>query len=185
MMDAWGYAAVWARDDGSGGMDNGMVMGNEFGGSDFSFGNANSSRTAILNEFRFQTSKSIRTSTIILASFNVLAAFATAVGIIWDNYMTKKRNEPQFKLRYVESKGNINGHGRLTLHHRTSGFTFVSSPDTFPLVLSLGIVVQGLVFAAAQSTGLNGMFTLGCTVTSQFMLPGTSTSVCRNLLIWF
>ncbi|KAH7362212.1 hypothetical protein B0T11DRAFT_328311 [Plectosphaerella cucumerina] len=152
MMDAWGYAAVFARDDGSGGMDNGMVMGNEFGGSDFSFGNANSSRSAIINEFRFQTSKSIRTSTIILASFNVLAAFATAVGIIWDNYSTKKRNDPLFKLR-------------------TSGFTFVSSPDTFPLVLSFGIVIQGLVFAAAQSTGLSGMFTLGCTTTSQFMLP--------------
>lgn len=52
------------------------------------------------NNFRFQTAKSIRTSTIILSVFNVVAAFATAVGILWDGYATAKRNNPKFSFRY-------------------------------------------------------------------------------------
>lgn len=52
------------------------------------------------NNFRFQAAKSIRTSTIILSVFNVVAAFATAVGILWDGYATAKRNNPKFSFRY-------------------------------------------------------------------------------------
>lgn len=117
-MDTWGWddphGAIWARDNGGGSFDNGIGMGNEFGGSansDFALQANDTSRSALIHQFRFQTAKSIRTSTIILASFNVLAAFATAVGIIWDSYATKKRNDPKFKLRYVEwSSGRAWGH---------------------------------------------------------------------------
>lgn len=52
------------------------------------------------NNFRFQAARSIRTSTIILSVFNVVAAFATAVGILWDAYATAKRNNPKFSFRY-------------------------------------------------------------------------------------
>lgn len=54
----------------------------------------------IINEFRFAAAKSIRTSTIILATFNVVAAFATAVGILFDTYCRKKRNDRNFRFRY-------------------------------------------------------------------------------------
>lgn len=54
------------------------------------------------NNFRFQAAKSIRTSTIILSVFNVVAAFATAIGILWDSYATAKRNNPKFSFRYEE-----------------------------------------------------------------------------------
>lgn len=113
----------------------------------------NASTSALINQFRFQAAKSIRSSTIILAVFNVIAAFATAVGIFWDGYSSTKRNNPKFGFR-------------------THGFTFVGPAESFPLVLSVGIVVQGIVFAVAQSTGLDHLLTLGCTITSQMMLPG-------------
>lgn len=111
-MDSWNWidshGSLWARDDADGGFNNGMGTGNEFGGSsrgEFAFQSNDTSRSALINQFRFQTAKSIRTSTIILASFNVVAAFATAVGIIWDSYAAKKREDPKFRLRYAV-KGN-------------------------------------------------------------------------------
>ncbi|CRK48375.1 hypothetical protein BN1723_020536, partial [Verticillium longisporum] len=86
---------LWARDDGSA---NGI--GNTNGGSANSFAGQNNdtSQAALINEFRFAAAKSIRTSVIILAAFNVVAAFATAVGIIWHSYTTKKRKDPRFKF---------------------------------------------------------------------------------------
>ena len=112
-MDSLGWDdphdALWARDNGGGGFGGGMS--NEFGGgsanSDFAFQGNGSSQSALIHQFRFQTAKSIRTSTIILASFNVLAAFATAIGIIWDSYATKKRNDPKFRLRCVVLSGLV------------------------------------------------------------------------------
>ncbi|KAG7148132.1 hypothetical protein HYQ46_003003 [Verticillium longisporum] len=68
------------------------------------------------------------------------------------SYTTKKRKDPRFKFL-------------------ACGFTFVAPAETFPLVLSVGIIVQGITFAVAQSTGLKSMLILGCTTTSQMMLP--------------
>jgi hypothetical protein len=45
----------------------------------------------------FAESKSIRTSTIILASFNIVAAFATAASILYDCHWASKRCNPKFK----------------------------------------------------------------------------------------
>lgn len=44
--------------------------------------------------------------------------------------------------------------------------------ETFPLVLSIGIVIQGLVFAALQGEGLHSLFTFGCGTIAQFMWIG-------------
>lgn len=82
---------LWTRADND-------VMGNNRMGGNFRF--QSNSTTNLINQFRFQAAKSIRTSTIILASFNVIAAFATAVGIFWDSYLTAKRNNAKFKFRY-------------------------------------------------------------------------------------
>ncbi len=46
--------------------------------------------------------------------------------------------------------------------------------EIYPLVLSCAIVIQGITFAAAQSTGLDGLVGLGCTLIAQLMLPGMS-----------
>ncbi|CCF42440.1 hypothetical protein CH063_12440 [Colletotrichum higginsianum] len=149
-MDSWGYGDLWTRANADGvttGGGNGV--GDSLRGP---FKATSNSTSAIVNQFRFQAAKSIRTSTIILAVFNVVAAFATAIGIFWDGYATAKRNNQKFGFR-------------------THGFTFVGPAESFPLILSVGIVVQGIVFAVAQSTGLDHLLTLGCTITSQMMLP--------------
>ncbi|EEY18125.1 conserved hypothetical protein [Verticillium alfalfae VaMs.102] len=171
-MDSWGWMNphndLWARDDGSA---NGI--GNTNGGSSNSFAGQNNdtSQAALINEFRFAAAKSIRTSVIILAAFNVVAAFATAVGIIWHSYATKKRKDPRFKFLCVGIRGRAMGGLVKLTFTRACGFTFVAPAETFPLVLSVGIIVQGITFAVAQSTGLKSMLILGCTTTSQMMLP--------------
>lgn len=53
----------------------------------------------IINQFRFAAAKSVRTSTIILATFNAIAAFATAMGILYDNYSRTRRNNRDFTFR--------------------------------------------------------------------------------------
>jgi hypothetical protein len=44
--------------------------------------------------------------------------------------------------------------------------------EVFPLVVSIGIAVQGLLFAGVSAQGLEGMFTTGCSTIAQFMSPG-------------
>lgn len=51
----------------------------------------------LISNLVFAESKSVRTSTIILAAFNVLAAFATASSILYDCYWASKRCNPKFK----------------------------------------------------------------------------------------
>lgn len=41
-------------------------------------------------------------------------------------------------------------------------------------MLSVGIFIQSFIFAGAQSTGLDGIFGLGCTWLAELMLPGRS-----------
>lgn len=97
---------LWARQFGGGNGDNDNDdngndgnstngMGRFGGGGGNSTGGGGGGR-----DFAFQATKSIRTSTIILSIFNVVAAFATAIGIIWDGYATAKRNNPKYTFRY-------------------------------------------------------------------------------------
>ncbi|KAK3685498.1 hypothetical protein B0T22DRAFT_220115 [Podospora appendiculata] len=130
------------------------TQGDDDGSRTGFFQTANNSTTQqmFINEFRFAAAKSIRTSTIILATFNTIAAFATAVGILFDAYYRERRNNKKFKFR-------------------RHGFTFVPAVEVFPLVLSFCIVVQGITFAVAQSTGLDALVGFGCTLLAQLMLP--------------
>lgn len=49
----------------------------------------------------FAESKSVRTSTIILAAFDALAAIGIASCILYDFYWVSKRCSPKFKASYV------------------------------------------------------------------------------------
>ncbi|KAI1487594.1 hypothetical protein F5X96DRAFT_140545 [Biscogniauxia mediterranea] len=113
---------------------------------------AGNSTFGVINEFKFLAARSIRTSTIILAAFNTVSAFATAAGIFFDSYMAAKRSYPP-------------GKGRVNI------FTCVRGPELYPFFLSLGITIQGIIFAVSQSEGLEGLFIAGCTLISQFMWP--------------
>ncbi|KAK0674039.1 hypothetical protein QBC41DRAFT_70633 [Cercophora samala] len=114
--------------------------------------NQTTTQQMFFNELRFAAARSIRTSTIILASFNIIAAFATAVGILVDSYFREKRNN-------------------LSYRFKRNGFNFVPEGEIYPLILSIGIFIQSLVFAGAQSTGLDGLFGTGCTMMALVMLP--------------
>lgn len=105
MMDGlWARVVeLWPRD-----VDLGSGLGPSQG---FMF--QTNTTSALINELRFATAKSIRTSFVILASFNALAAAATVFGIFWDCYTGAKRSDPTFRLRYdgrlfvVVVKGHI------------------------------------------------------------------------------
>ncbi|KAK4228215.1 hypothetical protein QBC38DRAFT_362340 [Podospora fimiseda] len=114
--------------------------------------NQSTTQQQFINQLRFSAAKSIRTSTIILASFNIIAAFATAVGILCDSYFREKRNNREYRFW-------------------RNGFKFVPEGEVYPLILSLGIFVQSLIFAGAQSTGLDSLFGPGCTLMAMAMLP--------------
>ncbi|KAI1761312.1 hypothetical protein GGR53DRAFT_36581 [Hypoxylon sp. FL1150] len=125
--------------------------------SDYSHGfsqaaSSSNSTFGVINQFKFLAAKSIRTSTIVLVAFNTVSAFATAAGIYYDCYAAAKRSNP-------------GGKGKVNL------LRCVHGPETYPFVLSLGITVQGIIFAVSQSFGLDGLFIPGCTLISQFMWP--------------
>ncbi|KAF5008827.1 hypothetical protein FDECE_4917 [Fusarium decemcellulare] len=50
------------------------------------------------NQLKLAAAGSVRTSIIVLASFNVLAAFATAVSILCESWKTARRNDPGWNL---------------------------------------------------------------------------------------
>ncbi|KAB8291783.1 hypothetical protein EYC80_006578 [Monilinia laxa] len=104
----------------------------------------------IIENLVFAESKSIRTSTVILAAFNVLASFSTAASILYDCYWASKRRNPKFKA----SKFCV---------------SIIHPAETFPLVLSIGIVIQGIIFAAVQGEGLYSLYTFGCSTIAQFL----------------
>ncbi|RDL35408.1 uncharacterized protein BP5553_07339 [Venustampulla echinocandica] len=106
----------------------------------------------LIQRLVFAESKSIRTSTIILGVFNVLAALATATSIIYDCWAASKRCNPKFKATKLCTR---------TIH----------PAETFPLILAIGIAIQGLAFIGVQATGLSSLFTDGCSVIAQYMWP--------------
>lgn len=125
---------------------------------------------AITNALKFAQSKSVRTSTIILASFNSLAAFATAVGIVYGcrqyrQRMQRRASEPSVKQRERRVSSQLTP-------SRPSGLFYIHTVEVFPLLLCVGITVQSIIFAAAQSVGLQALLSRGCTLVAVFMLPG-------------
>ncbi|KAJ4389203.1 hypothetical protein N0V93_006666 [Gnomoniopsis smithogilvyi] len=132
--------------------------------------NITAATAAISNALKFATSKSIRTSTIILASFNAFAAFITAVGIIhscrqYNKRMQRRASDPSVLCH--EWKAGL----ELTQSRPPSGLFFIHTVEVFPLLLSLGTTVQSITFAAAQSVGLQALLSRGCTIVAIFMLP--------------
>ncbi|KAI1347928.1 hypothetical protein F5Y01DRAFT_307147 [Xylaria sp. FL0043] len=112
-----------------------------------------SSTFGVINELKFLAAKSSRQSTIILTAFNIVSAAATAAGILYNNYLSAKRSPLRRKTPV-----NI--------------FTCVRGSDVYPLILSLAIVSQGIIFIVSQAQGLDSLFQSGCALISQFMWPG-------------
>lgn len=75
-------------------------MSGQTGGGN-AFFQTNGTNNMLLNQFKLAAARSIRMSTIILCTFNTIAAFATAMGILYESYSRAKRNNRQFKFRYA------------------------------------------------------------------------------------
>jgi hypothetical protein len=56
---------------------------------------------ALIDSLIFSQSKSVRTSTMILGAFNILAAFVTASSILYDCYWASKRANGGCKAKYA------------------------------------------------------------------------------------
>ncbi|KAK5993276.1 hypothetical protein PT974_06705 [Cladobotryum mycophilum] len=140
--------SVWIQ---LGPQDGGILARPSSGGLDEFFFTANSSMSTI-NQLRLAASKTVQSTSIALSSFNVLVAIATAVVISWDCYMGAKVRDSDFRLR-------------------SSWRTIVGGTDIFPLVLSLGIVVQGVIFIVVQASGFGGPLMSNCASNSRAMLP--------------
>ncbi|KAI1814533.1 hypothetical protein GGS20DRAFT_407436 [Poronia punctata] len=122
------------------------------------------------NESAFLTVKSSRQSTIILSTFNIISAAATAAGVLYDNYTSAERSSPKTNSQF----GHVSrdGPSRKAKHcYSVNILTCVRDPDVYPFILSLGIVAQGVVFAVSQAQGMDGLFRDGCALISQFVWP--------------
>ena len=154
--------SLWRRDTAI----NGMLI------YELQQGNTNASNVteALLSSFMFAESKSVRVSTVILASFNILFALTTALSILYDCIWAARRGncgiKPMWEIALTKYNQDANMSTRRYL------ISAIHPAETFPLILSIGIVIQGIVFIAAQSTGLSDVFVNGCSVTSQFVFPG-------------
>ncbi|KAI0396976.1 hypothetical protein F5Y17DRAFT_416702 [Xylariaceae sp. FL0594] len=115
--------------------------------------NGSSDQTGLIHKLTFISVRSSRQSTIILGTFNVITAAATAAGILYNNYSGASRSPSRRR-------------GRVNI------FTCVRSPDVYPFILSVGIVSQGIIFAVSQAQGLHRLILpSGCALISQFMWP--------------
>ncbi|KAG5749464.1 hypothetical protein H9Q70_007865 [Fusarium xylarioides] len=103
------------------------------------------------NELKFAAAGSVRTSIIVLSVFNVIVAFAVTISILLRSWRTLKQIEPIWDFK-------------------SSWLRLVKGRDIYPFVLSLGIVVQGIVYATAQAKGLESLMILGCATISRMML---------------
>lgn len=125
--------------------------------------------SVIENEEQFTIERPLRTAVIIFASLNVVFALITAAGILRESYKACKQNNIQGK-RYGEL-GSLTKRQYLTIF-RSLRFVLTEDTKSFPFILSCGIMVQGIVFAVVQSSGLENLMSLDCSSVSQLMLPG-------------
>lgn len=52
----------------------------------------------VINHLKFNNAKSVRTSGIILASFNAAIGLVMAIAIFWDCYLASRRAVSRFRL---------------------------------------------------------------------------------------
>ncbi|KAK1243605.1 hypothetical protein MKX08_001743 [Trichoderma sp. CBMAI-0020] len=110
------------------------------------------STSSVINDLKFTIAKQVRSMITILAGFNTAMALILAIIIFRNCYKATKQNDPTFRLR-------------------SSFFHVIDVSEIFPFALSIGIAVQGIIYIACQTKGLEGLLILGCTSISQAMLP--------------
>jgi len=59
--------------------------------------------------------------------------------------------------------------------------SLIHPAETFPLIISIGIFCQAMVFAGVQGTGLDSLFIKGCDTIAQFIWPGKSIHLGKKV----
>ncbi|KAM0518590.1 hypothetical protein ACHAPE_004354 [Trichoderma viride] len=144
-MDGWNM--VFEEQNGANG-----VWARQTDNSAAGFPFMDNSTSSVINNLKFTIAKQVRSMITILAGFNTAIALVLAIIIFRNCYKATKQNDPTFRLR-------------------SSFFHVIDVSEIFPFVLSIGIAVQGIIYIACQTEGLEGLLILGCTSISQAMLP--------------
>ncbi|KAH0534164.1 hypothetical protein FGG08_007242 [Glutinoglossum americanum] len=108
----------------------------------------------------FNSTQSLATSTVVLTIFNTIAAFLTMTIIIHDCWRAFRAKNQGFEKRKLYFLTNIH------------------PAETFPLIVSVAVIIQGFIFAGVESMGLSKFRVSGCTKISEVvwtgMLPETA-----------
>lgn len=107
---------------------------------------------SVINSLKFDVARQVRSMIIILAGFNVAMALVLAIIIFRNAYKAIRKSDPAFGFR-------------------SSFIRYIETSEVFPFVLAIGIIIQGIIYAASQIKGLEGLLILGCTSISQAMFP--------------
>ncbi|TFB04932.1 hypothetical protein CCMA1212_002531 [Trichoderma ghanense] len=142
-MDSWIEPSEQPR-----GMVWGRGVDDDLGGFQF----MDNTTTSVINSLRFDVARQVRSMIIILAGFNIAMAFVLAVIIFRNGYKATQKSDPAFGFR-------------------SSFIRYIEISEAFPFVLSIGIIIQGIIYVATQIKGLEGLLILGCASISQAMLP--------------
>jgi hypothetical protein len=65
----------------------------------------------------------------------------------------------------------------MTKLRRKFCISTIHPAETFPLILAIGVVIQGLVFAGVQGQGLQALLADDCDVIAQILFPGMYLSL--------
>jgi hypothetical protein len=130
---------------------------------------------SVITQLKFLAAKSVRTSTIVLAAFNALAAFATVVAIYREcRFQSRKNLQEKERLVSARPKGSIGSVANF-MGRETKWWNCVHGPYVLPFTLSWAIMVQSIMFAVLQSQGMEGLFRKECAPLSHTMWLGKSS----------
>jgi len=133
---------------------------------------------SVIDGLVFKYNVQNRTSVVVTASFSVAASTIVILSILYDARRFSQRSyqgRPRYGFynSFQPKSGDI-----VTFLRRIAGFlSRVRPAHVFPLAVSIGVVVQGVIFLAVSSIGLKKMFASDCEEVSQIVWPGESSSL--------
>lgn len=131
---------------------------------------------SLVEALALQGGSRFRIATLILAAINVLSAVILVGSIFFDAWIMNKRNTSKV-LKYIQ----IRDLRETSVDPKTSKyFGFLSAihaAEVFPLVMSVCIVIQGLIFAFVGLAHPASIIFHGCGRIVQLVFPGRSCNL--------
>ncbi|KAH0565670.1 hypothetical protein GP486_000926 [Trichoglossum hirsutum] len=111
---------------------------------------SNNASQPVLDMLLFNTTQSLATSTVVLTIFNTFAAALTMLIIVFDCW-----------------RGSRNRNQSPEMGKKPHFLTNIHPAEIFPLIVSVAVIIQGLIFAGIESMGLSNTRVSGCTRISE------------------